>query len=173
MPAKKWTDEQKAEAMAVYASEGPAAAHLATGIPEGTIKSWAARTHGAQAERAGRNAAATVAAAERRHRAMQQRRASEEEARTAQLERLSVVAELALDRAIDMLTNPDFEVTPHEAMLTASRAIEKQQLLAGRPTSRHDWSAAEPEERRARIIELTADLERRAREAADREERTG
>lgn len=36
-----YTDEQKAEALGIYATEGMAAAHAATGIPKGTIGTWA------------------------------------------------------------------------------------------------------------------------------------
>lgn len=48
-PAKKWPDDVKATALDVFAREGCPAASKATGVPEGTIRSWAKR----EGERAG------------------------------------------------------------------------------------------------------------------------
>lgn len=43
MAAKRWTDEQRAEALALHRSHGPAEASRLTGIPKGTVASWARR----------------------------------------------------------------------------------------------------------------------------------
>lgn len=43
MAARRWTDEQQAEALALHRSHGPAEASRLTGIPKGTIASWARR----------------------------------------------------------------------------------------------------------------------------------
>ena len=43
MGKAKWTPEQKQEALRIYEKLGPAEASRQTGIPKGTIKSWASR----------------------------------------------------------------------------------------------------------------------------------
>lgn len=43
MAAKKWTDEQRAQALEAYRLRGPSAASEETGVPRETIKSWAKR----------------------------------------------------------------------------------------------------------------------------------
>jgi len=58
-----YTDDQRTEAVAVYATEGMAAAHKATGIPKGTIKGWADKVGAAAPER---SKAKTKAATEAR-----------------------------------------------------------------------------------------------------------
>lgn len=40
----RWTDEQRAEALALYREHGPAEASRRTGIPRGTISRWAANS---------------------------------------------------------------------------------------------------------------------------------
>lgn len=57
-----YTDEQKAEALQLYQSEGTRAASKATGIPRSTIQWWA-KTAGIRTERTSKTAAATEAAA--------------------------------------------------------------------------------------------------------------
>lgn len=57
-----YTDEQKAEALKLYQSEGTRAAAKATGIPRSTIQGWA-KTAGLRTERTSKTAAATEAAA--------------------------------------------------------------------------------------------------------------
>lgn len=43
MPASKYTEEQRAEALKLYEAEGPTAAGKKLGIPKETIMSWAKR----------------------------------------------------------------------------------------------------------------------------------
>ena len=57
-----YTDEQKAEALQLYKTEGTRAAAKATGIPRGTIQWWAKKA-GLRTERTSKTAAATEAAA--------------------------------------------------------------------------------------------------------------
>lgn len=57
-----YTEEQKAEALQLYKTEGTRAAAKATGIPRGTIQWWA-KTAGVRTERTSKTAAATEAAA--------------------------------------------------------------------------------------------------------------
>lgn len=68
--ARTYTDEQRAEAVAVYAAEGMAAAHAATGVPKGTIKDWANKADVSAPEHAdGKTAAAIKARTEQMERA--------------------------------------------------------------------------------------------------------
>lgn len=64
MPAKKWTDEQQQHALALYAKDGPAEAARQTGIPKGTIASWARRT-GVHTAAPATSTTATIVAAQR------------------------------------------------------------------------------------------------------------
>jgi transposase-like protein len=57
-----YTEEQKAEALQLYKTEGTRAAAKTTGIPRGTIQWWA-KTAGVRTERTSKTAAATEAAA--------------------------------------------------------------------------------------------------------------
>lgn len=66
MTKSQYTPEQKTEALAVYATDGLAAAVRATGIPKGTIRSWADRTGTSTVAPAERTAAAVEAATARR-----------------------------------------------------------------------------------------------------------
>lgn len=43
MAAKRWTDEQRDEALRLFRSHGPAEASRLTGIPKATVASWARR----------------------------------------------------------------------------------------------------------------------------------
>lgn len=43
MAAKRWTDEQREEALRLFRSHGPAEAARQTGIPKATVASWARR----------------------------------------------------------------------------------------------------------------------------------
>lgn len=61
MPRQPWTAEQKAHAQAAYVEHGPHEASRQTGIPVGTISSWAKR-EGWQTVATEQTAAATAAA---------------------------------------------------------------------------------------------------------------
>lgn len=43
MAARKWTDEQREEALRLHLEVGPAEASRLTGVPKGTVASWARR----------------------------------------------------------------------------------------------------------------------------------
>ncbi|MGP5484586.1 hypothetical protein ACTXMZ_16555 [Brachybacterium alimentarium] len=60
-PRRKYTEEQKAEALRIYKAEGTTAASKQTGIPKPTISSWA-RRDGMHTVRNQNTAAATEAA---------------------------------------------------------------------------------------------------------------
>lgn len=80
----EWTPEQKAEALELYVEHGPAEAGQMTGIPSGTIRSWAHRA-GMTRLRYEKTEAATTAA---QARAEQKR---------------SELRELILDQALELL----------------------------------------------------------------------
>lgn len=44
MPARKWDEATKSRALELFAERGGAAAEVATGVPQATIRSWARRT---------------------------------------------------------------------------------------------------------------------------------
>ena len=58
----KYTESKRQQALAIYQQEGAAAASKATGVPRGTISSWARRA-GIQTDAPTKTAAATLAAA--------------------------------------------------------------------------------------------------------------
>lgn len=64
---RTWTPEQRANALAIYRDHGPAEASRRTGIPGGTIASWANRA-GVQTEAPAKTAAAVEAAKAKRDR---------------------------------------------------------------------------------------------------------
>lgn len=158
MAPRKWSGDEKQRALGLYVEHGPAEASRQTGIPQGTIKSWASRLdlQQQQQDTTRRN---TRAAVERRKRSLEERRA-------VLTEKLGELAELGVDWALEALADPDRDVSVRDAIGAWTRAIHDLQLLSGAATSRPDWSSADPEERRARIIELTSQLEQRARRAA-------
>lgn len=69
MPAPRWTDEQKAQALLVFRSHGATEAARQTGVPKGTVASWARREQvhtNAPVEREAAVESASLAAEERR-----------------------------------------------------------------------------------------------------------
>ena len=69
MAARKWTDEQRDEALALHRSHGPAEASRLTGIPKATVASWARRKGvetNAPVEREAAVESASLAAEQRR-----------------------------------------------------------------------------------------------------------
>jgi hypothetical protein len=63
VPAAKYTEAQRAEALTLYENEGPSAVEKQLGIPKGTVTGWA-KANGVQTVRNERTHEATVAAAE-------------------------------------------------------------------------------------------------------------
>lgn len=146
MPERRYTDEQRTAALAIYEAKGPAEASRQTGIARGTISQWA------------RRAAVTVTRTE-------QTRAATE---TARLTRVQRVAQLAADLLRDaerlrvqiwhpseylhwdkdMLIREHLEQPTYgeqkEILLATAIAIDKSQLLAGAATSRVE--TVEPEQ---------------------------
>jgi len=82
------TKAEREEALKLYLEEGPSAASRATGIPSGTIRSWASRA-GVQRARTQKQAAAIEASMMR------------------QAEKREELRELLLDRAVELLHRLD------------------------------------------------------------------
>lgn len=125
-----WTDEQKAEALAIYVDSGPAAAGRLTGIPSGTIASWAARTPGLQRMHAERTAAATIAFQEQAALLWSETKA----------ELVTTLAGLATSFAHavhDALESGNLR-NAKEGMLALAIATDKAQLLTGGATGRQE-----------------------------------
>lgn len=167
MPPTAWTDDQRNQALAVYVTDGPAAAAAATGIPRGTIASWA--------HRAGVHSVATeklTTALELQHLTLAARRAE-------LAERLYAEAGALLDQLWTPATVHSFDkdggfhtgeldeptFRDKQAIVTsAAILVDKAQLLSGEATERPDGSMMTTEERRARLTGLVDELETRRRE---------
>lgn len=155
--ARRYTDEQKAEALALYAEHGAAEAARRTGITGHSIRSWA-RRKGITSQVIHANARATRAAVVRRQR-------NAEERKVALVAKLGELAELGLDTtlaAIDIAKPGDLDL---RAVIGAwTRAIHDLQLLSGGATARtetRDLASAED------VLRLRDELaERRAKKAS-------
>lgn len=119
----KWTPEQRAEALELYVELGPAAASARTGIPVGTIASWAHR-NGVQT----RCIETTAARVEHSRLRWAERRAD-------LAERIGAVAEKALDQTEHALDEGDRKAK--DFALTMAVLVDKAQLLSGEATARH------------------------------------
>ena len=121
MAKRIYTDDERNEALRLYAEEGLAAAVKATGIPKGTIGGWASergiRTFGSE-----RTAAATAA-----------HLASVEERKAALAEKLLEVAELGVQVEVRLLQG---EASLRDVVGARTRAIHDLQLLTGAATGR-------------------------------------
>jgi hypothetical protein len=120
MGKRSYTPEQRTQALELYRTDGPRAAAATTGIPLGTITSWA-KNAGIRT-RAIENAAACVQATSLKW----------EERRIGLAHEMGRVAELAISRAVDELDHAQAFAT------TAAILVDKAQLLTGAATSRHE-----------------------------------
>lgn len=138
MTAKRWTEEQKAEALELYVEHGPSEAARRTGIPSKTISSWAKRS-GVQSDVLG-NLAAAVKVAEMRW--------AERRARLA--DEAGALAEILLKRA-------KVEKVPRDARYLVEgmeKAAGVAQLLSGNPTSRTEHDVTDRESRLAVVRDI-------------------
>lgn len=122
MPKRRYTDDERAAALTLYAEAGPTAVQDSLGIPKGTVTGWA-KTAGIGTVRNERTAAATEAMA---------LDAAERRARLA--ERLLTVAERAVDHELAKLATADLR----DIVGARTRAIHDHQLLAGEATARSE-----------------------------------
>jgi hypothetical protein len=125
MGKRSYTPEQRTQALELYRTDGPRAAAATTGIPLGTITSWA-KNAGIRT-RAIENAAACVQATSLKW----------EERRIGLAHEMGRVAELAISRAVDELDHGKARDAQAFAT-TAAILVDKAQLLTGAATSRHE-----------------------------------
>jgi transposase-like protein len=148
---RTYTQEQRAEALALYVSDGLGAASRTLNIPQGTIASWAHRTPGIQ----------TLAAEKREQTAaMLEERALHWQARRADLaEQFGAIADTMLAAAFDY-SEAGRPRDVKDSVMAAAIAVDKAQLLTGGATSRtdHEISVGARQELlaegRARVMEL-------------------
>lgn len=131
-----WTDEQKADALARYVVEGLSAAARATGIPSGTIASWASRTPGMQ-----------TLASENRERMAAALEACELKWQSHKVElvqQFAGLADAALAMAHDNVESGNVR-NVKDAITSAAIAVDKAQLLSGGATGRIEHGDANGE----------------------------
>lgn len=156
MAKASWPEEVKQRALALYLEGGVASASAATGVPRGTIASWASRACLVDQQQANTNRS-TAAAVERRTRAVEERR-------EVLVAKLGELAELGVDWALERVADPKAEVSLRDVIGAMTRAIHDLQLLSGAATSRPDLSSLSAEERAERVASKFDELaERRQR----------
>lgn len=139
---RRYTDEQRAEALELYAEQGPTAVQAAMGIPKATVTNWA-KAAGIGTVRNAKTAAATEA-----------RTLDLASRRVVLAEKLQTVAEVATERELQILATPFPEL--RDVVGARTRAIHDSQLLSGGATSRHEVITDAVD---AEIAALTAELE--------------
>jgi transposase-like protein len=122
MARRTYTDAERAEALALYESEGPSAVQAKLGIAKATVAGWAKRT-GTRTVRNERTAAAVEAA-----------RLSWEERRGDLVHRMGEVAERALERA-DLEVRTGSANDAKNLATTMAILVDKAQLLSGGATT--------------------------------------
>ena len=128
-----YTDEQKAEAVEVYRTEGMAAAHKASGVPKPSIKRWADERGVTAPERSEQTRAATEA------------RQAEWAERQPQIVRdFALLAELSVNAAISCVLDGSSNKAKDFAT-TAAISVDKAALLSGEPTERREMTARRDE----------------------------
>jgi transposase-like protein len=143
-----YTDEQRAEALALYADVGVSEAARRTGIPAGTIASWANRA-GIQPE-ANENLRAAVEA----------RRLTWAERKTALATRLGEIADQAAEQLAAKIAANELSGRDLIAALTA--LIDRTQLLTGEATARTESTVAVNDAREQALALVKQLGERRA-----------
>lgn len=127
MGRRVYTDEQKAEALALYAEHGAAETARRTGIAKGTIQSWASRT------------GVATTCNEQRQANVEALKARWAERRAIMVDEIGAVAHMALMR-VEQFTaqrNPSGRDAKDFAT-TMAILVDKAQLLGGDATSRHE-----------------------------------
>lgn len=144
MPRAQYTPQQKADALVLYAQHGAAETARRTGIPEGTLMSWAHR-NGVQSLAAEQTRAAVEAA-----------KAKWDERKLKMVHEIGSVAQMALAQAEAAVMDGKGRDAKDFAT-TMAILVDKAQLLSGAATQRTevaDRPAAE--ERLAELIDLDA-----------------
>jgi len=149
MARKRYTADERSAAIALYATDGPTAVQTELGIPKGTVTKWA-QAAGVETVSSERNAAAVEAA-----------RIDHAARREALAGKLTLVAEQAVDRELQLIANGDLR----DVVGAGTRAIHDLLLLTGQATARHEHVTAESDVD-SEIRQLTADLALNDRAAA-------
>lgn len=134
----KYTDEQKREALKVYAEYGPAEAGRQTGIPRGTISQWARRA-GVTDTRRKNTTEATKAAAEKAAKLRESLKLLSRERAVDLIERMTelhieFVGKDGRREEIDRAT----AAACKDYAVAVGVLIDKAELLDGRATSRQE-----------------------------------
>lgn len=125
MGRTSYSDEQRAEAVALYREHGAAEAARRTGVNAGTIRSWV--SHGGVA----------TERAEKTREALDAIQLSTEERRTRLGEKLLALAEKSTDRAEALIG----EANLRDIVGALDYAIKNAQLLTGAATARTEHTA--------------------------------
>lgn len=142
MPPSPYSPERKAEALALYAEQGPTAVQDQLGIPKNTVASWA-KAAGVRTVRNQRTAEATEAIV-----------VDGKARRAALAERLWAVAEKAVGIELSKLEKADLR----DVVGARTRAVHDALLLTGDATSRTETVVTDTIDREiARLTEAMAD----------------
>jgi transposase-like protein len=142
MATRKYTDEQRAEALALYAEVGPAKAARQLGIRAGTLRQWAVRagvTGHDPRTRLATEAAKTKWAARRDDLANQ----------------AGAAAQIVLEAMVKAAQGGD-GTTARGLSIAFGVTVDKAQLLSGGATSRDQIDVSTPEARLALVQDLTS-----------------
>lgn len=152
MAAAKWTAEQKAEALRLYADVGSGEAARRTGIPQPTISSWA-RRNGVQS-----SAPANMHAANQATKIKWEQRRLTIADDFGDALRVMLAAAVAASRADDVRAASRAK----DFMVAAAIAYDKAELRVGGLTGRVGIDMAEPEARLAEVHQLRDAVAKRA-----------
>lgn len=144
MAGRKWTQEQRETALAIYREHGPRAAAERTAIPLSTIGTWA-------------RAAGLSFNPERTENANRAKALRWEERRRDLTDALGDAAAQLLTKALAA----DDGRAAQAFMTAAAIGVDKAQLLSGGVTTRHE--VLDAEKRRERVRQLTDELDARRR----------
>jgi hypothetical protein len=152
MPARRWSDAQRSTALDVFAREGCAAASAATGVPEGTIRSWAKREGDRAGSQLDRRDAVEV---------MPRSAAPWRERRDPLVRDLGELVSETLSAVRDAVQAGRLR-DARDGMVAAGIAIDKCELLSGFATSRSEAMSVSLDmggiEIERRIVELEHEL---------------
>lgn len=169
--ARTYSDDEKATALNVYASQGLAEAWRLTGIPKPTIASWARRLGLPHTDAAAKTREATEAAAERAHRLRQDLRSKLLEKAVDLLDRMDAPHVEFKGKDARAVTYP---IAPAGAVqnyaTSAAILIDKYRLEVGEATDRTETvsitDGLDDHERDALNDAIRGELARRADERA-------
>lgn len=148
MARTRYTPEQKAEALALYAEHGAAETARRTGIATGTIQSWASRT------------GVATACNEQRKANVEALQARWAERRAIMVDEIGVVAHMALAQ-VEQAVAGGIGRDARDFATTMAILVDKAQLLAGDATERRESKVV-----RDRLLEEAREHARHLRSVA-------